>query len=105
MTAAERDERDIQMANQNRKDLSSLLELRDIIDELGTIMKLLDQQKATIKSMIQYYGDKAYGQDFLDNVQVRLDEYRNQVSEMKENAHFGQKAVCPSHLHLIYLTG
>lgn len=96
MTPAERDARDIQTANNNRQDLSALLELRDIMDELGTITKLLDQQKATITSMLRYYEGKFYGRGFLDAVQSRLDEYRAQVSEMKENAHLAQKAVCLS---------
>lgn len=66
------------------------------MDELGTVMKLLDQQKATVISMIKYYEDKVYGKGFLEAVLARLDEYRNQVSEMRENAHLAQKAVYPS---------
>lgn len=54
MTTEERDERDRHVAKENRKDVSRLLELRDIVDELGTITKLLDQQTTTIKSMNNY---------------------------------------------------
>lgn len=98
MTATERDTRDIRTADQNRKDLSALLELRDIIDELGTIMKLLDQQKVTVGSMIRYYDDKVYGRSFLDKVLDRLDEYGSRVLEMKKNARLAQKAVCSCYL-------
>lgn len=75
------------------------------MDELGTVMKLLDQQKATVISMIKYYEDKVYGKGFLEAVLARLDEYRNQVSEMRENAHLAQKAVCISvhHCPVIYI--
>ena len=104
MTTSERDTRDIRTANDNRDDLSTLLELRDIMDELGTIMKLFDQQKTTINSMLRYYGDKIYGKGFLEAALARLDEYRNQVLEMREDAHLARKAVCTVLLtaHLTY---
>lgn len=105
MSPAERDTRDVRTANNNREDLSTLLELRDIMDELATILKLLDQQKTTINTMLKYYEDKIYGKGFLEAVLVRLDDYRSQVSEMKENAHLAQKAVFPlSVIDLLILT-
>lgn len=94
MTFSEREARDVRTANDNRDDLSALLELRDIMDELGTIMKLLDQQKRTINSMLRYYKGKVYGKGFLEAALARLGVYRSQVLEMKENAHHAQKAVC-----------
>ncbi|KAE8151169.1 hypothetical protein BDV25DRAFT_139154 [Aspergillus avenaceus] len=93
MTAAERDDRDRRVADQNREDLSTLLELRDIIDELGTILKLLEQQTTTVNLMAQYFQDKGYGKVFIDTALSRLDDYRNQVTDMRENAHLAQKAV------------
>ncbi|GMF71502.1 unnamed protein product [Aspergillus oryzae] len=93
MTASERDERDRRVANQNREDLSTLLELRDIIDELGTILKLLEQQTATVKIMAQYFEDKGYGKVFIESALSRLEDYRTQVTDMRENAHLAQKAV------------
>ncbi|KAJ5084071.1 hypothetical protein NUU61_008650 [Penicillium alfredii] len=93
MTAAQRDQRDIQVARRNREDLSVLLELRDIEDELSTILKLLDQQDAAIKSMFKYFDAGGYGKVFLDAAQLRIDEYRAQIGEMKENSHLAQKAV------------
>ncbi|KAJ6065534.1 hypothetical protein N7444_001187 [Penicillium canescens] len=93
MTAAQRDYRERQVAKRNREDLSVLLELRDIEDELSTILKLLDQQDTVIKSMIKYFDSRGYGKVFLDTAQGRIDEYRSQISEMKENSHLAQKAV------------
>ncbi|GIJ98776.1 hypothetical protein Aspvir_000897 [Aspergillus viridinutans] len=93
MTEAERDERDIHVARQNREDLSALLELRDIMDELGTIMKLLEQQTTTVKTMARYFEGRGYGNVFVEASLARLDEYRNQVQEMRENTILAQKAV------------
>jgi len=73
--------------------LSVLLELRDIEDELATILKLLDQQDGVIKSMMKYFEIEGCGKVFLDAAQLRIDEYRTQISEMKENSHLVQKAV------------
>lgn len=87
MATAERDERE------RREDLSALLELRDIIDELGTIMRLLDQQEATINEMVSYYGNKGYGYRFLEAALKRLREYHTQVAEMRTDSHSAQKAV------------
>lgn len=93
MTASQRNERDEKMARRNRDDLSVLLELRDIEDELATILKLLDQQDGVIKSMIKYFEIEGCGKVFLDAAQLRIDEYRVQINEMKENSHLTQKAV------------
>lgn len=93
MTATQRNERDEKMARRNRDDLSVLLELRDIEDELATILKLLDQQDGVIKNMIKYFEIKDCGKVFLDTAQLRIDEYRVQINEMKENSHLTQKAV------------
>lgn len=105
MTAAEKDERDHRVASQNREDLSSLLELRDIVDELGTIMKLLEEQTTTVKIMAEYFEEKGYGRSFIESALSRLDQYRTQVSDMKENAYAAQRAVsnpepCPR-LHIM----
>ncbi|KMK62050.1 hypothetical protein Y699_02891 [Aspergillus fumigatus Z5] len=93
MTEAERDERDIRVAKENREDLSALLELRDIMDELGTIMKLLEQQTTTVKTMARYFEDRGYGKAFVEATLARLDEYHNQVQEMRDNTILAQKAV------------
>lgn len=94
MTATQRDQRDRKVAQRNREDLSVLLELRDIEDELSTLLKLLDQQETVIKRMVEYFEAKGYGKMFLDTAMSRLGEYRSQIGEMKENSHEAQKAVC-----------
>ncbi|KAJ5947732.1 hypothetical protein N7466_000747 [Penicillium verhagenii] len=93
MTNAQRDQRDRQVARQNRDDLSVLLELRDIEDELSTIIKLLDQQDFVLKATMKYFDHDGCGKMFLDSAQLKIDEYRTQISEMKENSHLAQKAV------------
>ncbi|CAI7674542.1 unnamed protein product [Penicillium pancosmium] len=93
MTAGQRDQRDRQVARRNRDDLSVLLELRDIEDELSTILRLLEQQDSVIKSMKKYFNRKTYGKVFLDTAQSRIDEYRTQIEDMKSNSHTAQKAV------------
>lgn len=93
MTAAQREQRERHVARMNRDDLSVMLELRDIEDEISTIVKLLDQQDTVLKSMMKHFVEQGCGQVFLDTAQLRIDEYRNQLSEMKENSHVAQKAV------------
>ncbi|CAI7623315.1 unnamed protein product [Penicillium glandicola] len=93
MTAAQQEYKEFQVARRNREDLSVLLELRDIEDELSTILKLLDQQDAVIKSMVKYFDQTGCGNRFLDTAQDRIDEYRSQINDMKENSHLTQKAV------------
>ena len=93
MTAAQQEYKELRVARRNREDLSVLLELRDIEDELSTILKLLDQQDTVIKNMVKYFDNKGCGKSFLDTAQERIDEYRSQINEMKENSHLAQKAV------------
>ncbi|KAL3447367.1 hypothetical protein BJX65DRAFT_308092 [Aspergillus insuetus] len=93
MTAEQREERDRNVSIQNRDDLSSMLELRDIVDELGTFLKLLEQQTATIKDMAKYFEHRGYGKRFIQASLGRLDEYRTHITEMRENAIGAQKAV------------
>lgn len=87
LVTAERDERD------RREDLSALLELRDIIDELGTITKLFEQQEAAIEGMMKYYERRGDGQIFLETALKRIKEYHNQVTEMKNNSDLARQAV------------
>ncbi|KAI9038646.1 uncharacterized protein KD926_010590 [Aspergillus affinis] len=91
MTTEERFERDYRIVNQHRADLSTLLELRDIVDELGTVLKLLEQQTATVKIMASYFEEKGYGKVFIESALSRLEDYHTQVLEMKENAYSAQK--------------
>jgi hypothetical protein len=103
MTAAQQEYKEFQVARRNREDLSVLLELRDIEDELSTILKLLDQQDGVIKNMVKYFDNRGgYGKSFLDTAQERIDEYRSQISEMKESSHLAQKAVSIQFPYLLF---
>lgn len=93
MTAAQQDYKELQVARRNREDLSILLELRDIEDELSTILKLLEQQDTVINSMVKYFDNLGDGKSFLDQAHQRIDEYRSQINDMKESSHLTQKAV------------
>ena len=55
MTSHQKHERDMDVEKQSKADFSSLLELRDIYDELHTIMKLFKEQKKTIVYMMKHY--------------------------------------------------
>lgn len=46
---------DMDIEKQSKEDFSSLLELRDIYDELHTIRKLLREQRETLVVMVQHY--------------------------------------------------
>ena len=55
MTSHQKHERDMDVEKQSKGDFSSLLELRDIYDELHTIMKLFKEQRKTIAFMAKHY--------------------------------------------------
>ncbi|KAI9370895.1 hypothetical protein BJX61DRAFT_548671 [Aspergillus egyptiacus] len=93
MTAEEREERDRKVAEKNLWDLSSLLELRDIVDELGTILKLLKQQAATINDMANYFEYKGCGKKFIQASLAKIEEYHTHITEMREDAIETHKAV------------
>lgn len=55
MTSHQKHERDLDVEKQSKADFSSLLELRDIYDELHTIMKLFKEQRKAIMFMAKHY--------------------------------------------------
>ncbi|KAL8796496.1 MAG: hypothetical protein Q9195_001170 [Heterodermia aff. obscurata] len=55
MNSHQKHQRDMQVERQSKEDFSSLLELRDIYDELHTIMKLFKEQRKTIAFMTMRY--------------------------------------------------
>ena len=73
---------------ENRENTSAVLELRDMEDELSTLMRLFETQAATVKTMRGLYaGDElrhatANGRAYLDEALGRLDEYKQQTTEM-----------------------
>ncbi|KAK4100573.1 hypothetical protein N658DRAFT_99039 [Parathielavia hyrcaniae] len=73
---------------ENRENTSALLELRDLEDELNTLLKLFDTQYSTISDMKKIYTSKDFkeitknGQEYLDEALEYLDEYKQQTAEM-----------------------
>ena len=57
MTPDQKQQRDRDIEEQSKEDFSSLLELRDIMDELNTLKKLFDEQAETLASMANHYSD------------------------------------------------
>ena len=83
----------------NTDDLDALLELRDIEDELGTLKKLFEEQKAGITEMINHYGglqkdrDKGRtGAKLLDEALRTIEGYIEQVGSMSKSAGTAQSA-------------
>lgn len=79
----------------NEEDLTALLELRDIEDELGTVSKLFRDQDRVISDMIeQYSGVRSLkGVELLKVTKLRIKTYENQVSEMQIQCKSAQEAV------------
>ena len=83
----------------NTDDLDALLELRDIEDELGTLKKLFEEQKAGITEMIKHYEglrqdrDKGRkGAKLLDEALRTIEGYIDQVGSMSKSAGTAQLA-------------
>ena len=76
--------------NQVQQNVSALLELRDISDELLTLKKLFEQQQEGIDKMLQYYErcghSRINGCGFLHEAQLKLKDYLHRIQEMTESA-------------------
>lgn len=81
----------------NEKDLTALLELRDIEDELNTIDKLFREQAQVVDEIIKHYSEWATtnpdGLSLLSSSATRIGGYRTQVASMKQNCISAQQAV------------
>lgn len=86
-----------QIEQQNRQHTSAVLELRDMDDELHTLINLFTEQQTTIESMkeiwitettanknriFQLDGFTACGREFLDEALKRLEGYLKQANDM-----------------------
>src|SRR5947207_1792815 len=83
----EKSKQDKEAEKQNRADLSALLELRDIVDELTTMQKLFEQQKEAILEMEAQYKTLydmggGHGIEYLEEALASLEEFLKQTSEM-----------------------
>lgn len=84
-----RHKRELERAErENRENTSALLELRDMEDEMNTLLKLFDAQESMIKTMKTIYTGNglrditANGQFYLDEALEWLDEYKQSAKEM-----------------------
>jgi hypothetical protein len=75
---------------ENRENTSAVLELRDMDDELATLIRLFDSQTTTIGTMRRLYEGKdlkpmtANGRVYLDEALQHLEEYRQTAIDMRE---------------------
>ncbi|OAA41791.1 ankyrin repeat protein [Metarhizium rileyi] len=78
---------------ENRDNTSALLELRDIEDELQTLLHLFERQSKVIVSMHSIYNrpglreQTVNGRSFLSDALKRLREYVQQTNEMIQRVH------------------
>lgn len=84
-----RHKREIERAErENRENTSALMELRDMEDELRTLMKLFETQTTMLGRLLEIYsGDNLkdithHGRVYLNEALGRLDEYKSQTIEM-----------------------
>jgi hypothetical protein len=79
-----------QFQEQIRDNVSALLELRDIGDELGTLKKLFEQQQESLEHMLTYYERCGHGKTngclFLHEAQLKLKDYLHQIHQMMDSA-------------------
>lgn len=84
-----RHKREIERAErENRENTSALMELRDMEDELRTLMKLFETQAAALGRMLEIYEGEGLadmthnGRGYLGEALERLAEYKTQTTEM-----------------------
>jgi C1A family cysteine protease len=79
-----------QFQEQIQDNVSALLELRDIADELGTLKKLFEVQQESVGDMLSYYERCGHGKTngclFLHEAQVKLKDYLHQIHQMMDSA-------------------
>jgi hypothetical protein len=79
-----------QFQEQIQDNVSAVLELRDIVDELGTLKKLFEQQQESIDHMLSYYERCGHGKTngclFLHEAQLKLKDYLHQIHQMMDSA-------------------
>ena len=120
MTPAEKRQRDRDIEEQSKEDFSSLLELRDILDELNTLRKLFDEQRDTLINMAKHYKTSegiveaqsstpnlvisipnateaqkqhSTGLKYIEEAEKSLDSFEKHVIDMIKDAENAEKAV------------
>lgn len=120
MTSDEKQGRDRDVEKESKEDFSSLLELRDVFDELNIIRKLFQEQRDTLSTMVEHYkgADRLPGAqssttnlsissqeaaethepsmtglDYLRETEGTLDIFEKHVTDMIDSATKAEKAV------------
>ena len=120
LSSDEKENRDRDVEKESKEDFSSLLELRDVSDELRIIQKLFKEQRDTLGDMAAFYrGDERppgmhestldlassnseglhsrtgnlRGSGYLRETEQILNDFDKHVSEMIEDATNAEKAV------------
>ncbi|KAI1435961.1 hypothetical protein GGR50DRAFT_654048 [Xylaria sp. CBS 124048] len=92
-----RHQRELERAErQNRENTSALLELRDLDDELHTLLNLFSEQQDTILNMLESsskseQGFTEFGQLYLNEALRRLEEYGKLVRDMMDRVESTRK--------------
>lgn len=80
MTTSEKQEKDLGIERQSKEDFSSLLELRDISDELHTIKKLFQEQRDALVAVARHY----IGADCVGEMQNLKQDFKNSIQRARE---------------------
>ncbi|EAA30980.3 hypothetical protein GE21DRAFT_8738 [Neurospora crassa] len=89
LSIKERHKRELEKAEkENRENTSALLELRDMEDELSTLLRLFETQEGVVNQLKEIYNNPSLkeitknGQGYLDKAMEYLTEYKQLTSEM-----------------------
>lgn len=100
LSIKERHKRELEKAEkENRENTSALLELRDMEDELSTLLRLFETQEGVVNQLKEIYNNPSLkeitknGQGYLDKAMEYLTEYKQLTSEMVKRVETTKKDV------------
>lgn len=89
ISVEERQKIELQKAErENRENITALLELRDMEDELSILLRLFDTQESLLRVMMTHYSREElkyqtlHGREYLAEALSRLEKYKQHVSDM-----------------------
>lgn len=100
LSIKERHKRELEKAErENRENTSALLELRDMEDELSTLLRLFETQEGVVNQLKEIYNNPSLkeitknGQGYLDKAMEYLTEYKQLTGEMVKRVETTKKDV------------
>ena len=100
LSIKERHKRELEKAErENRENTSALLELRDMEDELSTLLRLFETQEGVVNQLKEIYNNPNLkditknGQGYLDKAMEYLTEYKQLTGEMVKRVETTKKDV------------